>query len=256
MRSRLYSRSSPRQYCYFIPTAPQLSFISFAAGYHIMSILFVVVDDHPLVVEAILSLLYRTNGDFKVAGIGANAGDVVELCRRHLPDIAIVDLNMPGDSCRAIATALQISPATKVIAFSESAGSEPAIHALDAGASGYVLKGSPTSELTRAISSVLAGESYVTPYVSTREIAGLRDAPLKRRSSEAVMLSIREKQIVRLLMSGKTNREIADAINIREKTVKHYMTALIQKLHVRNRLEVVIAAQKMNELSGSVNVHA
>ena len=84
----------------------------------------------------------------------------------------------------------------------------------------------------------------------------MREASHKRKAAESVMLSIREKQIVRLLMSGKTNREIADAINIREKTVKHYMTALIQKLHVRNRLEVMIAAQKLNEMSASANLHA
>jgi DNA-binding NarL/FixJ family response regulator len=127
---------------------------------------------------------------------------------------------------------------------------------LDAGASGYALKGSPTAELVRAISSVLAGDTYITPFVSSREIARLREASHKRKAAESVMLSIREKQIVRLLMSGKTNREIADAINIREKTVKHYMTALIQKLHVRNRLEVMIAAQKLNEMSASANLHA
>jgi len=221
-----------------------------------MSISVVVVDDHPLVVEAILSLLHRTCGDFNVAGIGANAGDVVELCRRNLPRIAIVDLHMPGDSYRAITAALQASPSTRIVAFSEAPGAEPAVRALDAGASGYALKGSPTAELVRAISSVLAGDTYITPFVSSREIARLREASHKRKAAESVMLSIRERQIVRLLMSGKTNREIADAINIREKTVKHYMTALIQKLHVRNRLEVMIAAQKLNEMSASANLHA
>lgn len=221
-----------------------------------MSISVVVVDDHPLVVEAILSLLHRTCGDFNVAGIGANAGDVVELCKRNLPRIAIVDLHMPGDSYRAITAALQASPSTRIIAFSEAPGAEPAVRALDAGASGYALKGSPAAELVRAISSVLAGDTYITPFVSNREIARLREASHKRKAAESVMLSIREKQIVRLLMSGKTNREIADAINIREKTVKHYMTALIQKLHVRNRLEVMIAAQKLNEMSASANLHA
>ena len=221
-----------------------------------MSISVVVVDDHPLVVEAILSLLHRTCGDFNVAGIGANAGDVVELCRRNLPRIAIVDLHMPGDSYRAITAALQASPSTRIVAFSEAPGAEPAVRALDAGASGYALKGSPTAELVRAISSVLAGDTYITPFVSSREIARLREASHKRKAAESVMLSIREKQIVRLLMSGKTNREIADAINIREKTVKHYMTALIQKLNVRNRLEVVIAAQKLNEANAPANLHA
>ena len=208
-----------------------------------MSISVVVVDDHPLVVEAILSLLHRTCGDFNVAGIGANAGDVVELCKRNLPRIAIVDLHMPGDSYRAITAALQASPSTRIVAFSEAPGAEPAVRALDAGASGYALKGSPAAELVRAISSVLAGDTYITPFVSNREIARLREASHKRKAAESVMLSIREKQIVRLLMSGKTNREIADAINIREKTVKHYMTSILEKLQVRNRVEAALIAR-------------
>jgi len=221
-----------------------------------MSISVVVVDDHPLVVEAILGLLHRIRSDFEIAGIGANAGDVVDLCKRNQPHIAIVDLHMPGDSYRAIAIAIQLSPSTKIVALSESSGVESAIRALDAGASGYVLKGNPTNELTHAISSVMAGDTYVTQSLASREIAGLRDASLRRKAAEAVILSIREKQIVRLLMSGKTNKEIGRAINISEKTVKHYMTVLIQKLNVRNRLEVVIAAQKLHETSAPANIHA
>jgi len=221
-----------------------------------MSISVVVVDDHPLVVEAILGLLHRIRSDFEIAGIGANAGDVVDLCKRSQPHIAIVDLFMPGDSYRAIAAAKQASPSTRIVALSESAGVESAICALDAGASGYVLKGNPTNELTHAISSILAGDTYITQSFASREIAGLRHASFRRKAAEAVILSIRERQIVRLLMSGKTNKEIGCAINISEKTVKHYMTALIQKLNVRNRLEVVIAAQKLNETSAPANLHA
>ena len=127
---------------------------------------------------------------------------------------------------------------------------------LDAGASGYVLKGSSTTELVNAISSVQCGETYITQNFASRVITGLRDASLRRRAAEAVMLSIREQQIVRLLMSGKTNKEIAIAIKISEKTVKHYMTALMQKLQVRNRLEVVIAAQKFGEYQSGTNLHS
>jgi DNA-binding NarL/FixJ family response regulator len=221
-----------------------------------MSISVVVVDDHPLVVEAILGLLYRTRSDFEVAGIGASAGDVVDLCERNQPHLAIVDLNLPGDGYRAIAAAIQISPLTKIIALSESSDDESAIRALDDGACGYVLKGSPTNELAHAITTVLAGGTYVAQCFASQEIAGSRDMILRRKTAEAVILSIREKQIVRLLMSGKTNKEIGRAINISEKTVKHYMTALIQKLNVRNRLEVVIVAQKLNETSAPANLHA
>jgi DNA-binding NarL/FixJ family response regulator len=109
------------------------------------------------------------------------------------------------------------------------------------------LKGSSSDELLQAIASVSSGETYITRNFATQVIAALRDTSLRRKAAEAVKLSIREQQIVRLLLKGKTNKEIALAINISDKTVKHYMTILMQKLQVRNRLEVVIAAQKLEE---------
>jgi DNA-binding NarL/FixJ family response regulator len=214
-----------------------------------------VIDDHPLMIEAIYSLLNRTPG-FEVIGTGTTAYDVVELCRNDQPQVAVVDLSIPGDVYSAIENAIKISPSTKIVAFTASTGVDSAIRALDAGASGYVLKGSNTAELIRAISSVQVGETYITQSFASRVIAGLRDASLRRKAAEAVILSIREQQIIRLLMRGKTNKEIAIAIKISEKTVKHYMTALMQKLQVRNRLEVVIAAQKFNERQAAATLHS
>lgn len=216
----------------------------------------VVIDDHPLMIEAISGVLRRERNGFKVVGVGVSASDIVDLCERNAPNIAIVDLHMPGDVYAAIGRVLIVSPATKVIAFTAATGVDVAIRALDAGASGYVLKGSQPDELTRAISSVVAGETYITQTFASRVIAGLRDTTARRRAAEAVMLSIRELQIVRLLMNGKTNKEIALAIKISEKTVKHYMTALMQKLQVRNRLEVVIAAQKMSGDNTAAKLHS
>jgi DNA-binding NarL/FixJ family response regulator len=119
-----------------------------------------------------------------------------------------------------------------------------------------VLKGSSSSELLKAIASVQSGETYITQSFATRVIAALRDASIRRKAAEAVKLSIREQQIVRLLLIGATNKEIAIAIKISEKTVKHYMTILMQKLQVRNRLEVVIAAQKMSEASRPASLNS
>ena len=118
------------------------------------------------------------------------------------------------------------------------------------------MKGSDTAELIQAISSVQAGETYITQNFASRVIAGLRDASVRRKAAQAVILSIREQQIVRLLMNGKTNKEIAIAIQISEETVKHYMTALMQKLQVRNRLEVAIAAPKFDERQASTTLHS
>ena len=215
-----------------------------------------VIDDHPLMIEAISELLQRARCGFKVVGVGSTAHDIIQLCERNKPQVAVVDLAMPGDVYVALANANKLSPSTKFVAYTGSQGIDTAIRALDAGASGYVLKGSRPKELVEAISSVMSGETYITQNFASRVIAGLRDASLRRKAAEVVMLSIRERQIIRLLMNGKTNKEIATAINISEKTVKHYMTALMQKLQVRNRLEVVIAAQKLEEANVPASLHS
>ncbi|WP_441228124.1 LuxR C-terminal-related transcriptional regulator [Tardiphaga sp. 20_F10_N6_6] len=213
------------------------------------------IDDHPLMVEAVSSLLLRTGG-FEILATGGSANDVIEIGRTTRPQVMVVDLNMPGDVYAAITSTVTLEPSTKVIAFTAATGVEPAIRALDSGASGYVLKGSSARELIDAIMASVGGETYITQHFASRVIAALRDTSLRRRAAEAVKLSTREQQIVRLLLHGKTNKEIALTIHISEKTVKHYMTLLMQKLQVRNRLEVVIAAQKLDARSGTTALHS
>jgi DNA-binding NarL/FixJ family response regulator len=154
---------------------------------------------------------------------------------------------MAGDVFAAIAMSIKLSPNTKVVAFTAATGVDTAIRALDAGANGYVLKGSNAQELIQAVESVRQGETYITQNFASQVIAALRNAPLRRVAAEVVQFSIREDQIVRLLLRGRTNKEIAISLKISEKTVRNYMTILMQKLNARNRLEVVIAAQAMAE---------
>jgi DNA-binding NarL/FixJ family response regulator len=213
------------------------------------------VDDHPLMIDAMMSLFSNIE-PFVVVATGSSSRDVQEIGTIIRPAIMIVDLGLPGDVYSAINAVTSFSSGTKLIAFTASTGVETAIRALDSGANGYVLKGSNSEELIDAIGVVRAGETYITRSFATKVIAGLRNASLRRQAAEAVKLSIREEQIVRLLLKGKTNKEIAVAINISEKTVKHYMTILMQKLQVRNRLEVVIAAQKLNDERGLGTLHS
>lgn len=213
------------------------------------------VDDHPLMIDAVFSLLSRTD-PFDIVASGTSAEDVVEIAKRVRPDVILVDLGMPGDVFAAISTVTSISPATKFIVFTAATGVECAIRALDSGASGYVLKGSSSEELIGAITSVMSGEIYIAHAFASRVITALRDESLRRKVAQAVKLSIREEQIVRLLLKGKTNKEIARAINIGEKTVKHYMTILMQKLQVRNRIEVVIAAQNLDANHRITKLHS
>lgn len=205
------------------------------------------VDDHPLMIEGIITLFSRAQG-LEISSTGSTARDIIDISSRFRPDVIIVDLSMAGDVYEAIATSIKVSPATKIVAFTAATGVDSAIRALDAGANGYVLKGSSAQELIQAVEAVRLGETYITQSFASQVIAALRNTAVRRVAAEAVRFSIREDQIVRLLLRGKTNKEIAVALKISEKTVKNYMTILMQKLNARNRLEVVIAAQAMAEL--------
>ncbi len=204
-----------------------------------------IVDDHPLLMEGIGALLKRWGG-FTLAATGTVADDIVPIMNAHHPDGMIVDLNMAGDVFQAISGALKIAPETTIIVFTASTSPDDAIRALDAGAKGYVLKGSPGEDLFQALQAAQRGDVYVTPAFAPKVIGALQDKALQRQKAISNRLSIREEQIVKLLLQGKKNSEIADALSLSDKTVKGYMTNLMAKLNARNRLEVVLAAQRLN----------
>lgn len=212
------------------------------------------VDDHPLMVDGMLQFLSKST-TLEVTAVGTTSSELIDICKKHRPDLFIVDLSLPGNVYEAIELGLKISPSSKFVAYTASTTVETAIRALDAGAIGYVLKGSTAHELLTALQSALNNETYISQAFASRVINALRDAGLRRAAAEAVRLSIREDQIVRLLLRGKTNREIALTLKISERTVKHYMTALMQKLQVRNRTEVVLAAQKLQSDEAVVLTH-
>jgi DNA-binding NarL/FixJ family response regulator len=108
-----------------------------------------------------------------------------------------------------------------------------------------VLKGRPSEDLFDAIDAVKEGELYVSPGFSQKLLAGFRNRSKRQQQLKAAKLSTRESQIVQCLLEGNTNKEIALKLNLAEKTVKHYMTNLMTKLKVKNRLEVALAAQAL-----------
>lgn len=203
-----------------------------------------IVDDHPLLAEGIAAVLSRSS-HLRVVSSGSKAADIVAIANRLRPDIILADLNMPGDVFEAIETVRDQALGTKVVIFTASTSSDHAVRALAAGAAGFVLKGSQVFELIEAIEAVQRGEVFITPYFAAKVIVALQAKASEKRAAQQLRLSVREEQIVRLLLCGKPNREIAAALDLSEKTVKSYMSNLMAKLHVRNRLEVVIAAQKL-----------
>ncbi|MDD9725910.1 response regulator transcription factor [Roseovarius sp. SK2] len=202
------------------------------------------VDDHPIMLAGICHL-FKELGEFSVVASGSASADVVEIAQSIKPDVIVLDLNMPGDVVQAIVKVANNFPETKMVAITASSSKDTAIAALEAGVLGYVLKGSSLDELSEAIRQVQVGETYLSPSVSATVIAGLRQKA-RSRLVPRVRFSKREEDVLRLLLQGCTNREIAEALTLQEKTVKHYMSVLIQKLNVRNRVEVVLAAQQLH----------
>jgi DNA-binding NarL/FixJ family response regulator len=192
-----------------------------------------------------LAGIFAETARFKVVATGKCASDAVDAVSAAKPKVILIDLNMPGDAFDAIARIRALSPETKVIAFTASAGIDHAVRALDAGATGYVLKGSTDEELMQAVDTVVAGETFITPSFASKVISALHKGSVQKACAPAIKLSVREDQIVRHLLAGRTNKEIAQRLLISEKTVKHYMTVLMQKLQARNRVEVVLAAQEL-----------
>ncbi|EAU41992.1 two-component response regulator [Fulvimarina pelagi HTCC2506] len=204
-----------------------------------------IIDDHPTLRDGLASLVGGVNG-YAVAAVGTAASEILSIAMHVEPDVMLVDLQMPGDVLKTIVRTRGLAPETKIVMFTASDRVDHVIAALDAGADGYVLKGSSLEELLLAVEDIKAGKTYVSPSLSSKMIQSFRQKAETQR--KRVDLSLREEQIIRFLSEGLPNKTIAIRLNISEKTVKHYMTGLIQKLEARNRLEVVMRAQRMGLL--------
>lgn len=204
-----------------------------------------VVDDHPLLRDGVVGTLSR-EPTLEVIGVGASATDAIALARDHHPDVILLDISMPGGGIEAARQICSAYPAIKTIMLTVSEREEDVTAAMEAGAHGYVLKGITGADLIGTIRAVSRGETYITPQFAARLLASLKlraaDAKVPQRIETA--LTAREEQILNEVSGGLTNKEVARKLTLSEKTVKHYMTNVLQKLHARNRVEAVLAHQK------------
>lgn len=197
-------------------------------------------DDHPLFRDGVAHSLEAEPG-FQVIGQAGSGEEAVELARQTQPDVVLLDVSMPGiggiAAARAIAAEL---PATRIMMLTVAENREVLMDALKAGAHGYVLKGISAAMLRDAVQHVFAGEAYVTPMLAASLLTEFsRPAPPNNPIAD---LTPREADVLALLKEGLTNREIGERVHLSEKTVKHYMTNILQKLHVRSRIEAVLVA--------------
>lgn len=196
-------------------------------------------DDHPLFREGVAASLIAS-ADFAVSAQVGSGEEAVDLALELRPDMVLLDVNMPGMG--GIAAAARIAadlPQTRIMMLTVSENPESLLAALKAGAHGYVLKGVSASELRDIVHRVAAGEAYVTPALAAEMLTEF-SRPRVPDSFES--LTARETEVLDLLSQGLTNRQIGEQVHLAEKTVKHHMTVILQKLHVRSRTEAALMA--------------
>lgn len=213
----------------------------------------VLVDDHPLFRQGVASIL-GAEPDIEVIGQGATADDAVRLARDLLPDIIMLDIDMPEHGLNAARIIANECPVVKIIILTVSEEDDHLVAALKAGARAYVLKGVTAPELVGILRAVWAGQSYVPPILAASLILEMSEAASREPlpASPLDELTERERQILEQLAAGLSNKEIGQQLHLTEKTVRHYMTNILQKLQVRNRVEAALIAQKDNWISAKV----
>lgn len=205
----------------------------------------VLVDDHPLFREGVAYAL-QSQPDFEVVGQGGSLDDAIRLACELLPDLVLLDIGIPGGGIQAARTIASACPATKIVMLTASVEDDDLLAALKAGAQGYVLKGVSARELARVVRAVNEGERYVTPTLAASLLAEMAGGRQTTRAPASPLdeLTERERQILECVAAGLSNKEVGQRLYLSEKTVKHYMTNILQKLQVRNRVEAAMLAQK------------
>jgi DNA-binding NarL/FixJ family response regulator len=200
----------------------------------VKSIRILLADDHALVRDGIAKII-SSHQDMEVIGQAGNGKDAIDLFTKLRPDIAIIDVSMPGLS--GIETILEIRKRfanAQLMILSSHDHEEDIYQAIQAGASGYILKDAPASELITAIQSVQKGERYIPPRVA-RQLA-------QRIGMDE--LTERESEILKLIAVGTSNKEIADVLGVSEGTVKAHVNHILNKLGASDRTHAVSIAIK------------
>ena len=196
-----------------------------------------VVDDHEVVRQGLVSMLDRRDG-LQVVGEAGTAADAVEMARSLQPDLVIMDVRLPDGSgieaCREIRALL---PATRVVILTSYPDEEAVLSAIVAGASGYLLKQIRARDLVSAIESVASGGSLLDPAVTEKVLERVRRIATGTDKDDLAQLTLQERKILALVAEGKTNREIAAEVFLSDKTVKNYVSSILSKLNLQRRAQ-------------------
>lgn len=206
----------------------------------------VIADDHALFRDGLAAIL-DTESHIEVVGQGGTAQEAVSLARDLLPEIILLDIDMPGGGLEAARSIANDCPVTKIVILTASEEDDHLFSALKIGARAFILKGVAARELIRILHAVAAGESYVPPALAASVLLEMHETGARSREESKNPineLTERERDILENLAQGLSNKEIGEKLFLSEKTVKHYMTNILQKLQVRNRVEAALLAQR------------
>ncbi|MCA1444477.1 response regulator transcription factor [Ensifer sp. IC4062] len=197
-----------------------------------------VIDDHPLFREGVTRSLSEIDG-FEIVAEGSSRDDALRIAENLSPDVMLLDISMPGGGLNAIPLILELVPLQKIVMLTVSEAGDDVTAALNGGAKGYVLKGIGSRALADVIRTVASGESYVAPTLSAKLLSN--PSPTVASKSDLIAeLTAREQEVLHLVASGMSNKQVARKLDLQEKTVKHHMTQIMTKLGAANRTEAAM----------------
>jgi len=215
-----------------------------------------VVDDHTLFRKGIINLLQAQSG-IEVVGEAKDGREGIALARQLRPDVILMDVQMPGcNGIEATGAIRQELPEARIIMLTVSEQDEDLFSAIKAGARGYLLKSVEPDHLLKAIELLMKGEAVIPHNMASKlltEFSSIANRPASKAdaSGDYQLLTNREKEILQTLSNGASNKEIANALNISEHTVKIHLKNILKKLQVNNRLQAAVYAHRQGLVSGA-----
>ena len=198
-----------------------------------------IVDDHAVVRQGLRTFL-ELQDDIEVLGEAPDGEQAVSSVRSLVPDVVLMDLVMPRmDGIEATRRLREVSPSTKVIVLTSFADDERVFGSVKAGAAGYLMKDVKPQELGEAIRTVHRGEALLHPAIASKL---MHEFAQGERSASHDLLTERELEVLRLLAQGMSNKEVAGALTLAEKTVKTHVSNILQKLHLADRTQAALYA--------------
>ena len=205
----------------------------------------VLADDHPIYRQGLATVVSDAE-DVDLVGVAADGGEAVSLAVEHLPEVALIDLHMPGvsgiDATRRLAVE---APQVAVLVLTMLEDDESVLAAMAAGARGYLVKGATGDRILAAIRAVAAGEAVFGPTVADHilDLVGT-DRRASRHGRTFSALTEREEEVLALIAAGRSNREIAQMLVVADKTVRNHVSSIFTKLQVADRAQAIVKARE------------